>query len=212
MSENYAFEVLNSDEKVILSSLDQLKTKLNFPALRNDIGMFINNHLYSKNKENLKIFEIGSGYGHSAFWYLCKGLDKKVLKIILTEKREDLETIYNDLCFSRSWKEKINYHNKMAEDLLMDSSDLYDFILIDGQIRDYTNYLKLCYEKLSQGGSCLIDNAFWKGSVVIDGLKTKTSTNAIREFHQYCKHESLSGKWSSTYLPFRDGAFLLTKI
>ena len=185
-------------------SLKALEKKYNFPAIHDDVGAFINFIFKWQNPK--RIFEFGSGYGHSAFWYLLN--NNTIEKIILTEKRDDLESEFNTLLWPPGWKEKLEYHQKDAFEVF-DSMGQFDFILIDGVKADYLSFLQLCHEKLNDNGVVLIDNSYWRGSFLDDEIvaKKKTAKN-IKALHEFIEKTDL---YESIFIPFEDGVSLLRK-
>ncbi len=205
-SESYPLETLSSNESIFLKNLDHLKQELNFPAIRNDIGMFFNFLVRSFSLKN--IFEFGSGYGHSAFWYFVG--DYSPENIFLTEKRSDLLDVFNSLQWSEKQKTILQYHQGDAFDKLKEVSNI-DFLLIDGVKADYKRFLSESISKLSRNAIVAIDNTFWKGSVIHDGLVSKSSEAAIRDLHIFLKSEEILNYFILNYFPYRDGLILLKK-
>lgn len=203
-SENYPIELLKPEELLVFNHLNQLKEKLNFPAIRNDIGSFFNSIL--ANKKDAVIFEFGSGYGHSAFWYFLN--QNSIKKVYLTEKRTDLLTVFNEVPFDAKWKEKLEYFQGDAFDFL-ESQSGFDFVLIDGQKSDYTKFLHSVLSKMNSKGIIAVDNAFWKGSVINEGNTSDSSAKAIRQHHEAIKEIAKKHSLRLNYFPFRDGLLVL---
>ncbi len=209
-SENYPLNFLSDSEVEFLNNLNSLKENLNFPAIRDDIGSFFN--FLVKNHEVKNIFEFGSGYGHSAFWYFVDSYLPS--KVFLTEKRTDLKEDFISLPWKQEQRDIIEYYQGDAFEklkMLLESDIKIDFFLIDGQKSSYLEFLKASYELISDTGMVLIDNAFWKGSVIKDQLVSKTSERSIRELDTYLKSREVSTSFNVQYFPFRDGLVLLKK-
>jgi len=209
-SENYPLTFLSSDESLFLDKLNLIKNELNFPAIRNDIGAFFN--FLIKSKKLKTIFEFGSGYGHSAFWYFVDSYLPN--KVYLTEKRQDLLKYFEDLPWSEDQKSRIHYYQGDAFERLkdLDQDDVkIDFLLIDGQKSSYQEFLTSSYNLLSKDAIVVIDNAFWKGSVIKDDLVSKTSEISIRLLDKYIKSQEVARNFHVQYFPFRDGLIVLSK-
>jgi predicted O-methyltransferase YrrM len=85
----------------------------------------------------------------------------------------------------------------------------FDFIFIDADKRNYTEYLKLALSKLSSNGIIVLDNVLWSGRVLEEGESDHRGTKYIKEVNDYIKNSpSLYG----TLLPIRDGIFLVRKL
>ncbi len=203
-SETYPIELLKPEELVVLEHLNQQKHQLNFPAIRNDIGSFFNALLGTK--KDAVIFEFGSGYGHSAFWYFLH--QNSIQKVYLTERRTDLYEVYNNIPFLANWREKIHYYQGDAFDLLQEKSG-FDFVLIDGQKNSYTDFLNAVLPKMNPNGYIAVDNAFWKGAVIGEAQTSTVSAEAIREHHAVIRKLTQDRNLRLNYFPFRDGLLLL---
>ena len=149
----------------------------------------------------VKGIEFGSGFGMSAFYYLW-GFDA-VDKIYLTEKREDLKSVFEQLPWPVSWKNKIDYFTGDAFLAIGKMQDL-DFVLMDGEKALYLDFLKVLLDKLSPEGLVLIDNSFLEGKI-LDPKKTKEK-NMVK-LHEYIKDLP----YEALFLPFRDGVTVLQK-
>jgi predicted O-methyltransferase YrrM len=204
-SEGTPYLKLNEQERIVFNELKANETKYNFPAIKNDVGSFIN--FIFKWHQPKRIFEFGSGYGQSAFWYLLN--NNTIDKIILTEKRDDLESVFQALSWPKQWYDKLEYHQDDAFKVFNLNSG-FDFILIDGVKADYLKFLEECYDKLNDNGLVLIDNSFWRGSFLDDEVvqKKQTAMN-IKLLHEFIAQTK---KYESIFIPFEDGVSLLRKI
>ncbi len=205
-SESVPYQKLSTEYKELYQSLKEQESKLNFPAIKNDVGSFINFLFFWHRPKT--IFEFGSGYGQSAFWYLLN--QDQIEKITLTEKRDDLQTVFNSLNWPNDWIKKIDYNQADAFEVFEAQEGSFDFILIDGVKADYLKFLELCYPKLNKGALVLIDNSYWRGSFLDEEIVTKKKTAAnIKKLHEYIQE---SVQFQSIFIPFEDGVSLLRKI
>ncbi len=192
-------------DQPIVALYEQLKkneSELNFPAIRDDVGKMIN-ILFTWIRP-VSIFEFGSGYGQSCFWYLLN--NDSIKKVILTEKRDDMQSQFEALPWPNDWKEKIEYHNADAFEVFK-TVESVDFILIDGVKADYLSFLKECESKISKDGLVLIDNSYWRGSFLDSEIsETKQTAKNIKMLHEYIRESKL---WDSVFVPFEDGVTLL---
>ena len=196
---------LNSVETKLLQELNHHQINLNFPAIREDIGQLIN--FLFKWVRPKRIFEFGSGYGHSSFWYFLN--NNFIESVILTEKRDDLLSVYNSLDWPSDWKNKTTYIQGDAFETFKNVSEL-DFILIDGVKADYLRFLKESETKINSNGMVLIDNSYWRGSFLdSDLVQSKNSARMIKELHEYINKSEF---WEAVFLPYEDGVTLLRPI
>jgi len=204
-SESNPYLDLNDLDSKLLAYLKSKCSELNFPAVTDDIGNFLRFLTFLIKPK--RIFEFGSGYGQSAFWYLKGYSDLE--KIYLCEKRDDLEEVFNDAPWSEAYREKLDYFRGDAFDRLK-TVDRIDLFLVDGVKADYLRFLKECRGKLSKGGVVAIDNSYWRGSFLDETLsETKKSAKNIKELHEFIKN---SDQWDAVFIPFVDGLTLLRAI
>ncbi|MGK0367112.1 MAG: caffeoyl-CoA O-methyltransferase [Thermoproteota archaeon] len=197
----------SDDYSELVSYLDNNRLELNFPAVNNDVGMFLSNLVeWTKPK---RIFEFGSGYGHSAFWYLLSD-HSNLEKVYLTERRTDLLDIFNKAPWPKQYKDKCIFYQGDAFNLLAGTDEFneIDLVLIDGQKSSYLDFIKLMIPRLSDGGIIVVDNAFWRGSFLDEEFEGNLSAQKIKELHEFVA--ALSG-FKSSFLPFIDGVITLTK-
>jgi predicted O-methyltransferase YrrM len=190
---------------VSLDLIDQcysLAVSLNFPIIEKDVGSFINFILRLTKPKVL--FEMGSGFGGSCLWY-CNL--QSVDRIILTEKRLDLQSHFEDLNFETNFRKKIDYIIGDSYDALESTDAPIDYLLIDGQKSSYLDFLKFAKGKLSQGAIVVIDNSFWRGAFLDTRINSKSAV-AIRELHEYL---STDKDFKSIFLPFDDGVSIIQK-
>lgn len=210
LMQNYASEEffcsLSEEEQKLYDELLKSQKRLNFPTISPSVGQFLCfiTGLISPSS----IFEFGSGYGHSAFWYLL-AKSKNLNKVHLTEKREDLETIFNSLSWPETWKEKLSYHQGDAfKTLRFLQEESFDLILVDGTKAEYQDFLLKVHPQLCSNGIVIIDNAFWKGSFLNPDQREKLSSKAIGKLHLWLKKQEI---YDVSFLPISDGLFILRK-
>lgn len=199
-SETKIWVQLSEQEKSLLSKLDQFKVQFNFPAVKNDVGQVLN--FLCKAFSCQTIFEFGSGYGHSAFWYFVQN-PHPPKKVYLTERRTDLQASFNEI----KWAEALDYFCGDAFNRLEEINGI-DLCLLDGQKSQYKEFLEKLLPRMNPGGLIVIDNAFIKGQFLDKDLQHKDVVQKTHELHQYLQ----SIKLEKVFLPVRDGLLILKKI
>lgn len=204
-SNSLPYEKFSKDTQDLFDSLNQLKNKYRFPAVENNVGGLLS-FLVSITRPKI-IFEMGSGYGHSAFWYLqaqCESIEK----IVLTERRTDLMAEFNNLSWPADFREKIEYHQGDAFEKIKEV-DAIDLILIDGQKSDYQSFIQKIESKLNTGALVVIDNSYWRGSFLDSSQRAMHgSAKAIHSLHEFIKENS---EFQRVFIPFKDGVTVLRK-
>ncbi len=91
--------------------------------------------------------------------------------------------------------------------LLETELETFDFIFIDADKTNYSNYYDLSFQLLRKGGIMLIDNIFWDGKVLDDKHQDR-QTIAIRELNKKIANDQ---NIVSTIIPIADGLQLICK-
>ena len=94
------------------------------------------------------------------------------------------------------------------QDLLKDDQgESFDFIFLDADKNNYTNYYELSLQLIRQGGIIAIDNVLWSGAVV-DANDQSPQTQAIRELNALLHQDE---RINLSMIPIGDGLTLATK-
>lgn len=190
----------------LFSELKRRERELRFPAIKNDVGSMLG-FLLSLT-EGKRVFEMGSGYGQSAFWYFA-GNEASLERVVLTEKRQDLLSVFEALPWPMSWKQRMVYHQGDAFEKLRSEEGEFDLFLVDGVKADYKKFVEAAVPKLSAKGLIAIDNSYWRGSFLNPELRTRKQSAAnIHELHSWIKGQS---GLSAVFVPYTDGLTLLKK-
>ncbi len=193
----------------LYKKLNILKNKYRFPAVDDEVGALLKTLVEMKSPK--RIFEFGSGYGHSAFWYLeAESKFCNIKEIILTEKRSDLVREFENLPWPNRFLEKVSYFQGDAFEKFSSLDSMPDFILLDGQKNQYLSFIQSCEENLPSGSLIVIDNAFWKGKIV-DPNDQSSSALAMKDLHAHLINSKRS-LWSTSFIPLSDGVLILQKL
>jgi predicted O-methyltransferase YrrM len=153
-----------------------------------------------------RVLEIGTYTGYSAIC-IARGLNENGIlhTIEINDELEDFIQHY----FERSgYKNKIKLHIGNAINIIKKFSETFDLIFIDGDKREYPDYLASCKKILNKGGFIIADNVFWGGKVLNDSPKTDPHTNAIKKFNGQIQDDP---ELENLMLPIRDGLMIVRK-
>jgi predicted O-methyltransferase YrrM len=157
-----------------------------------------------------KTLEIGVYTGYSSLVVaLALPADGKV---IACDINNEAATMAKQYWQKASVAHKIDLHLipgvALLEQLInKNEHESFDFIFIDADKDNYTNYYEKSLILLRQGGLLLIDNTLWSGKVADDSI-IDNSTCAIRELNQKIHHDD---RVTLSLLPVADGLTLARK-
>ena len=153
-----------------------------------------------------RVLEIGTFAGYSALC-MAEGLgDGAVLHTY--EIDDELED------FTRPWIEgsphgdKVCFHIGNALEEVPQLGEVFDFVFMDGDKRQYMEYYEMILQYTSPGALILADNTLWDGHVVDKAYLNDRQTVAINAFNAFVAADKRVEK---LILPLRDGLTMIRK-
>ncbi len=152
-----------------------------------------------------RIFELGSGFGYSAFWF-ARGLPAGGTVTLTDYSRDHLER-------AKEYLGRAGLLDRCRIELPGDGLAALerqepglDLVFFDQEKADYPRALPLAISKLRPGGLIVADNVLWGGAVARG--ETDPATAGLREFLRLI--HSSEGLVSSV-VPLRDGVSISWK-
>ena len=153
-----------------------------------------------------RVLEIGTFAGYSALC-MAEGLgDGAVLHTY--EIDDELED------FTRPWIEgsphgdKVCFHIGNALEEVPQLGEVFDFVFMDGDKRQYMEYYEMILQHTSPGALILADNTLWDGHVVDKAYLNDRQTMTINAFNAFVAADKRVEK---LILPLRDGLTMIRK-
>ena len=200
--ENYIM-ALTPTRDPILDEMEKIGERRNFPIVGPMVGRFL--YQMATVIGAKKIFEMGSGYGYSAYWF-AKSLHDGG-KIICTEGSADNAKLAEDFFRRGGLGNKVDFRVGDALRIIEKESGPYDIIFNDVDKEHYPEAFKKALPRLRKGGLFISDNVLWHGRVVSqDGDK---STQGILKFNRMVYD---SKDVFTTIVPLRDGLAVCVKL
>jgi len=190
-------------EDPLLKEMENYGLKSNFPL----IGPLVGRILYQLTKLSSakKVFEMGSGFGYSAFWFALAIPENG--SVHLTDNSSKNTDLSKRFFTQGNLIHKAKFHTGDAVEILSKLDEQFDIILIDLDKEQYPKALEVAKAKLKLGGLIIADNLLWFGRVL--EKQGDVSTEAIKKFNQTLFNDC---SFISTLLPVRDGLGVAFKI
>ena len=153
-----------------------------------------------------RVLEIGTFAGYSALC-MAEGLGDGAM-LHTYEIDDELED------FTRPWIENSPYGDKVclhignALNEVPQLGEVFDFVFMDGDKRQYMEYYEMLLQHTSPGALILADNTLWDGHVVDKAYQNDRQTAAINEFNAFVAADKRVEK---LILPLRDGLTMIRK-
>ncbi len=180
----------------VLSAMERRAAQHNFPIIGPLVGRFL--YQMAILTKARSIFEMGSGYGYSAYWF-SQAMGKKG-KITLTEG--DQSNLDRAAAYFKKAKlqSKFSFHCGDAREIIADYRGPFDIVLNDIDKDQYPGTIELVAPRLRSGGLFITDNTIWHGAVTYP--QPDKVTRAIKEFNRRMYADK---RFFTTILPLRDG-------
>jgi len=179
-----------------LAAMEAHARRHGFPIIGPLVGRFL--YQMATVIDARQIFELGSGYGYSAYWF-SQAMGKRG-KIIMTDGDPKNELMADKFFARGKVKSRIEYRVGDALEIIREYRGPFDIILNDVDKHAYPDTIDLVAPRLRKGGLFITDNTIWSGRVY-DGSRDR-NTRGVIEFNRRMYADR---RFFTTILPLRDG-------
>jgi predicted O-methyltransferase YrrM len=201
--EDYMRGLLEHTDHPVLIEMESLAEKNNFPIVGRLVGVFL--ETMAKMINARRVFEFGSGYGYSAYWFAkAVGMTGHVIcsdaDLLNKEKAEQY------LGAADLW-DRIDFRTGMAQEIFARTDGLFDICYNDVDKGDYPEIWLLAKDRIRPGGLYIADNVLWHGRVALEHYTDVFPgwTEAIREHNQLIFNDP---DFETFINPTRDGVIV----
>lgn len=192
----------------ILEEMDEYAEREGFPHVGPEVGGFL--RLVARIAGAQSIFEFGSGYGYSAYWF-AEALPEDG-EIVLTEVDEEELEMAREHLDTGGYDHLASYELGDALDTIERYDGPFDIVLIDHQKHRYVGAFEAVREKLTPGGVVIADNAMSADDVVVFedllahvGGDDPQLNEGTRGIANYLDHVRAEPGFETQVLPFGEG-------
>lgn len=207
-AERYIRSLLASHDEPVLLEMEKLAEKKQFPIVNRHVGVTL--EILTRAIGARRIFELGSGYGYSAYWF-AKGSGPKAEVHCTDGNPENAKAAEGFLRRAGLW-DRITFHVSDAVTALNKTSGEYDIVYNDIDKHGYPDAWRASRDRIRPGGFYICDNVLWSGRAAEDPSKNDARpawTQAIR------KHNAMIASdkdYLSSIIPIRDGLMLAHRL
>ena len=153
-----------------------------------------------------RVLEIGTFAGYSALC-MAEGLGEGAM-LHTYEIDDELEDFTRPWIEGSPYGDKVCFHIGNALEEVPHLGEVFDFVFMDGDKRQYMEYYEMILQHTSPGALILADNTLWDGHVVDKAYQGDRQTVAINEFNAFVATDKRVEK---LILPLRDGLTMIRK-
>lgn len=187
----------------VIAAMEQYAAKRKFPIVGPLVGRVL--FTLARGTRARRIFELGSGFGYSAFWFL-KGMGPSG-RVTCTDG-DPANAERAKAYFRKAGLEKrVTFITGNALDAISTARGQFDIIFNDIDKEQYPEAFRQAVPKLKRGGLLITDNVLWSGKVL--GRQPDDETAGILEYNTLIYS---SKKLFTTILPIRDGVSVTMKL
>lgn len=206
--EDYMRSLLGRYDEPVLLEMEAEGRDRGFPIIGRLVGVTV--ELLARSIEARRVFELGSGFGYSAYWFSrAVGPDGEVHG---TDGDPANEPKALDYLTRAGLAESLRWHVGDAVRNLNGVEGTFDVVYNDIDKEGYPDAWRAARERVRIGGLYVCDNVLWYGAVADPGGdhgRTRSTTDAILEHNRLVADDE---RYVSSILPIRDGVFVALRI
>ena len=203
----YMGALASVDDDPVLLEMERLAKEKGFPIIGRLCGRML--EVFARTSGAKRIFEMGSGFGYSAYWFSrATGPDGE---IHLTDTDEDNGKKAMDFLRRAGLDGPIEFHVSDAFEAFGGTSGEFDIVYCDIDKHGYPEAWELAKSRVRVGGLFMCDNVLWSGRVTgkVSGDVREGYTEAIMNMNEAIATDR---NWRSTIVPLRDGVVAAVRI
>jgi caffeoyl-CoA O-methyltransferase len=201
--ERYMRELAQHDDEPVLLEMESLARERDFPIIGRLCGQVL--ELLARLSGARRIFEMGSGFGYSAYWFARAAGPEA--EIHLSDTDADNERAALNFLRRSGLDAPVHYHVADAFDALDQTDGDFDIVYCDVDKLGYPRAWSMGRERVRVGGLYISDNMLWSGRVAEPDPEATTA--AIDETNRAIAADP---DWRSTIIPLRDGVLVATRL
>ena len=162
--EKYMRGLVSQTDHPVLAAMEVLAKENNFPIVNRLVGIFL--EIQARTINAKRVFEFGSGYGYSAYWFArAVGVEGKVIcsdsNLRNKKKAEQYLT-------SVSLWDRVDFHVGFAQEIFGQTEGIFDICYNDADKGDYPAIWQAAKDRIRPGGLYIADNVLWHGHVAVE--------------------------------------------
>lgn len=203
--EGYLRHLFDEDHPVA-AEMEARAEEHGFPIVGRLVGLTL--EVLARSIGARRVFEMGSGYGYSAYWF-SRAVGPKG-EVHMTEGDPENQRLALDFLKRAGFGGQVHSHVGDAIDVIDATDGEFDVVFCDIDKHGYPAAWSKARERIRVGGLYLCDNVLWSGRVVEGKEDDRPEwTTAIREHNEAVAADD---RYRSTIVPTRDGVMVALRV
>jgi caffeoyl-CoA O-methyltransferase len=199
--EDYIRSLLARHDEPVLLEMEAEGKEKGFPIVGRMVGVVL--EILARSIGAKKVFELGSGYGYSGYWFSrAVGPDGE---LHLTDGDSENEKKAQDYLSRAGLWDPVTFHVGDAVTALNATEGQFDIVYCDIDKHGYPEAWRAARDRIRPGGFWICDNTLWSGRVTEGFAEEDPSpewTAGVKEVNQLVASDP---DYLSAILPIRDG-------
>ncbi len=199
--DRYLTELAHKDDEPVLLEMEALAAREHFPIIGRLCGRFL--EVMARANGARRIFEMGSGFGYSAYWWSrATGPDGE---IHLTDTDPANQSKALDFLGRAGLDAPIDYHVGPALDVFNETAGDFNIVYCDIDKDGYPDAWEAAKTRVRIGGLYLCDNMLWSGRVTGESDEPDVRDGYTEAIDKTNRAIASDPNFRSFILPIRDG-------
>jgi caffeoyl-CoA O-methyltransferase len=205
--EGYMLGLLSGYDEPVLLQMEAEGRARGFPIIGRLVGVTV--ELLARSVGARRVFELGSGYGYSAYWF-CRAVGRYG-EVHCTDGDPENEKKALDYLDRAGLAEPIRWHVGEAVATLESMDGGFDVIYDDIDKDGYPDAWQAARDRIRVGGMYVCDNVLWSGRVASPDPEDPRPhyTEAVLEHNRLIAED---GRYVSVIIPTRDGVMAALRV
>lgn len=201
--DDYLFKLASRYDEPVLNEMEAFGRKHDFPIIDRLVGAMV--HLFALSIGAKKVFELGSGFGYSAYWF-AKAVGPEG-KVWCTDGDAKNKKKAEDFLTPADLWGRIEFLVGDAVSGLNRTPGEFDIVYNDIDKDAYPAAWEVAKNRIRPGGLYICDNTIWSGRVA--GIKKKDLYPGWTEaIHRHNDMIYADEDFDVTLIPLRDGVLV----
>lgn len=203
--ETYMRGLLTRHDTDVLLEMEELAREKGFPIVNRHAGVTL--ELLARSIGATRVFELGSGYGYSAYWFA-----QAASTVHCTDGDPANRDLAEGFLKRAGLWDRITFHVGDAVTALNATDGEWDIVYCDIDKHGYPDAWRAARDRVRVGGFYICDNVLWSGRVTqatpTDDVRPGW-TEAIKEQNELIADDD---RFISSILPIRDGVVVALRL
>ncbi len=204
--ENYMRQLAGVSDHPTLIAMEAYAKQNGFPIIDRLVGIFLLTQAQMIGAR--RVFEFGSGYGYSAYWF-AKAVGEQGEVVCSDGDSANLAKARNYLQAADLW-DRVVFNVGLAQHIFAQTDGLFDICYNDADKGDYPEIWRMAKARIRPGGLYIADNVLWHGRVAVEQYEDIVPgwTEAIMEHNRLIFEDP---GFDAFINPTRDGVIVARK-